>query len=49
MNEAAVYEVKSKNQANIKWSGGNSGDLKSNDSYDDVEPPPLSKKQKIRF
>ncbi len=49
MNEATVYEGKSKNQANIKWSRGNSEDLKSNDSYDDDEPPPPSKKQKSGF
>jgi hypothetical protein len=40
INEATVYEVKSKNQANNKWSRGNSEDSKPNDSYDDDEPPP---------
>ncbi len=49
MNEATVYEVKSKNQANYKWSRGNSEDFKSNDSYDDDEPPPPSKEQKSGF
>ncbi len=49
MNEAAVYEVKSKNQANNKQSRGNSEDLKFDDSYDDDEPPPPSKKQKSGF
>ncbi len=49
INEATVYEVKSKNQANNKWSRGNSEDSKPNDSYDDDEPPPWSKKQKSGF
>ncbi len=49
MNEATVYEVKSKNQANNKWSRSNSEDSKSNDSYDDDKPPPPSKKQKSGF
>jgi hypothetical protein len=49
INEATVYEVKSKNQANNKRSRGNSEDLKSNDSYDDGKPPPPSKKQKSGF
>jgi hypothetical protein len=44
MNEATVYEVKSKNQANNKWSRGNSEDSKSNESDDDYKPPPPSKK-----
>ncbi len=43
MNEATVYEVKSKNQANNKWSRGDSEDSKSNDIYDDDKPPPPSK------
>jgi hypothetical protein len=42
MNEATVYEVKSKNQANSKRSRGNSEDLKSDDSYDDDKSPPPS-------
>jgi hypothetical protein len=46
MNEDTVYDVKSKNQANNKWSRGNSEDLKSDDSYYDYEPHPSSKKQK---
>jgi hypothetical protein len=49
MNEAIVYEVKSKNQAKNKQSRGNSEDSKSNDSYDDDKPPPASKKQKSGF
>jgi hypothetical protein len=49
MNEATVYEVKSKNQANNKRSRGNSKDLKSDDSYDDDKPSPPSKKQKSGF
>jgi hypothetical protein len=44
MNEATVYEVKSKNQANNKWSRGDFEDSKSDDSYDNDEPPPPSKK-----
>ncbi len=49
MNEATVYEVKSKNQGSNKWSRGNSEDSKSNDSYDGDKPPPSSKKQKSGF
>jgi hypothetical protein len=48
-NEATVYEVKSKNQANNKRSKGSFEDSKSNDSYDDDKPPPPSKKQKSGF
>jgi hypothetical protein len=44
MNEATIYEVKSKNQANNIQSRGNSDDSKSNDSYDDDKLPPPSKK-----
>ncbi len=49
MNEATVYEDKSKNQANNKQSRCNSEDSKSNDSYDDDKPPLPSKKQKSGF
>jgi hypothetical protein len=49
MNEATVYEVEPKNQANNKWSRGNTEDSKSDDSYDDDKPPPPSKKQKSGF
>ncbi len=49
MNEATVDEVKSKNQANNKWSRGNSEDSKPYDSYNDDKPPPQSKKQKSGF
>jgi hypothetical protein len=49
MNEATVYEVISKTQANNKRSRGKSEDSKSDDSYDDDEPPPPSKKQKSGF
>jgi hypothetical protein len=49
MNEATVYKVKSRSQANNKRSRGNSEDLKSDDSYDDDEPPPPNKKQKSGF
>jgi hypothetical protein len=49
MNETTVYEVKSKNQANNKWSRGNSEDSKSNDSHDDDKPLPTCKKQKSGF
>jgi hypothetical protein len=49
MNEATVYEVRSKKQANNKPSRGNSKDSKSDDSYNDYEPPPPSKKQKSNF
>jgi hypothetical protein len=44
INEATVYEVKSKNQTNNKQSRVNSEDLKSNDNYDDDESPSRSKK-----
>jgi hypothetical protein len=41
MNEATVFEAKSKNQANNKWSIGNPEDSKSSVSYDDDKPPLL--------
>jgi hypothetical protein len=49
INVATVYEIKSKNQANNKWSRGNSEHLKCDDKYDDDKPPPPSKKQKSSF
>ncbi len=37
MNETTVYKGKSKNQANNKWSRGDSEGSKSDDSFDDDE------------
>jgi hypothetical protein len=47
MNEATVCDVKPKNQANNKWSRGNSEDSKSDDSYDDDKQASSSKQETI--